>query len=442
MLLLVIFILILLAALDNSFSSLIISSGMYILGAIAVLICQSENRKKSFKLYNIVFSVYLPLTFLVSCSFSITDYFFVYDPSRYLDFFLNSTYQFWLKGDIARCYFEFADNNALHNAYLNAAAVFTNNKLGGITVYGLTLFQTIWGVLSSIVLFRILARRFDENKAFNLALFYALCSLFLFYSTVIIRDIIICFMYLLAFDIVDQKFSLCGVIKLLLIILIVWGIRLYSGLFLFSFLGYYFYVKLRNTVYRNFATLFFALALVASSGYILASDIVGQTITEMSEYAELASENSAGGVVSKLQSLPPGISHFAIVLFTMIKPLPPLGIYTGVETFSHFTISTLVLVAGFFWFVIFYSLCYQLFIKKYIFKIPFERIVLLLICLVFMLANASHPDIRRMLPVFPILFVQFAEICQAENTALLGNKISKRLVIFYIIMAFAMYAIY
>ncbi|MEE1143115.1 MAG: hypothetical protein U0L22_05720 [Bacteroidales bacterium] len=441
MLFLVILILLFLAILDASFSSFLISSGMYILGVIVVLIYQRENRKKCFLLYNIIFSVYLLLTFLVSISFSEVDWFLVFDPSNYIDYFLNSTEQFWLKDDIFKCYFEFADNNALHNAYLNAVAVFINKNLGGLTVYGLTLFQTIFGVLSSIVLFGILARRFDKNRAFNYTLFFALSSLFLFYSTVIIRDIIICFLYLLAFNIVDQKFTLSGVIKLIIIIVITWGVRLYSGIFLFVFLGYYIYIRMRNSKFRNFANIFFILLLIIVGGYIFTTDLFVQTTEELNFYAELTTERSEGGLTSKLQTLPPGISHLTIVLFSMIRPLPPFSIYIGVETFSHFLMSTMFLVAGFFWFVIFYSLCCQLFFSKYIFKISVEKIVLLLLCLVFMLVNAMHPDIRRMLPVFPILFVQFLEICKAKNVTLFGSELSKALMILYIVMAFGMLVI-
>ena len=368
-------------------------------------------------------------------SFSIKDFFLVSDPSRYLDFFLNSTYVFWDKERIIECYLEYKDNNALHNAYLNNIAVYVNTYVGRITVYGLTLCHTIWGALSSVVLYRILARRLDEEKAYNLTLVFAFCSLFMFYSTVIIRDIIISFFFLLAFDIVDQEFSLSGVIKLLLIVFIVWGVRLYSGLFSIVFLCYYFYKRLYNSTFRPIVTFVFAIVLIVVSSSILASDIVIQTMTEMQEYTELAAERSEGGMVSKLQSLPPGISHLAIVFFTMIRPLPPFSVYIGVETLSHFMMSTMLLVSGFFWFVVFYSLCYQLFVKKHIFKIPFDKTVLLLICLVFMMANASHPDIRRMMPVFPILYVQYAEICKAENKSLFGLKIAKNLMMFYVLIA-------
>lgn len=439
MLIIVVFLcIIVLSILDASMGSLVLGCCLYIGGGVAVVITQRKNLKVSLRLYNIVFIIYAILAFIVSCSFSKTDNFIVSDPSRYLGYFIDATNVFWEKESIVRCYLEFSDQNALHNAYLNNIAVYANTSLGGITVYSLTLCHTIWGVLSSIVLFRILSRRFDAKKAFHLALVFGVCSLFMFYSTVIIRDIIICFFYLVAFDIVDQKFTLLGVTKLLLIIFIVWGIRLYSGLFLVVFLCYYFYKRLYNSAFRPIATFVFAIVLIITSGSILASDIVTQTMTEMQEYAELAAERSEGGMVSKLQSLPPGISHLAIVFFMMIRPLPPFSVYIGVETLSHFLMSTMLLVAGFFWFVLFYSLCYQLFVKKHIFKIPFDKIVLLVVCLVFMLANASHPDIRRMLPVFPILYVQYAEICKANKKTLFSGDISKILMTLYIVMSIGM----
>ncbi|MEY8686515.1 hypothetical protein AB9N12_10420 [Bacteroides sp. AN502(2024)] len=320
-------------------------------------------------------------------------------------------------------------------------AMFANNDLGGMTVYGITLLQTVWGILSAIVLFRILSRHFEVEKAFHYTLLFALCSLFLFYSTVVIRDIVICFLYLCAFDVVDQKFSLTGLMKLGVIMILAWGIRLYSGIFATAFIGYYLYVRCRTGNLKLITTFLFAVLLIVVAGAILSSSLVEQTTAELEGYEELSAERSAGGMVSKLQSLPFGISYFAIVCFTMVRPLPPFAIYSGVQTFSHIVMSSMCLIAGFFWFVVFYSLCCQLFLKKYIFKIPFEQVVMLLVCLVFMLANASHPDIRRMLPVFPILFIQFAEICEAEKVTLFDSKISKCLMAFYVVMAFGMLAI-
>lgn len=432
---------VLFTALDASISSFILLMIAYAIGLGMTFTLPENFRRKGQNIFHIVFTVYIAAAYITSLSFSVLDYFLVSDPSRYIDSYINRIYFFYNKQDFIDCYFYFADNNLLYNAYLNAMAMFANNNLDGMTVYGMTLLQTVWGIMSVIVLYRIFARRFDFDKSYRYTLVFALCSLFLFYSTVIIRDIVICFLYLCAFDVVDQKFSLTGLMKLFIIMILAWGIRLYSGIFVVAFIGYYLYVQCRTGSLKSITTFLFAVLLIVAAGAIFSSSLVEQTTAELEGYQNLSAERSAGGMVSKFQSLPPGISHFAIVLFTMVRPLPPFAIYSGVQTFSHIVMSSMYLIAGFFWFVVFYSLCYQLFLKKYIFKIPFEQVVMLLVCLVFMLANASHPDIRRMLPVFPILFVQFAEICEAEKVILFDNKISKYLMAFYVVMAFGMLVI-
>ena len=441
MFILILALIVLFTVLDASISSFILLMIAYATGLGVTLTLSGNIRRKGRNIFYIIFAVYIVTAYITSLSFSTLDHFLVSDSSRYIDSYINRIHFFYNKQDFIDCYFHFADNNLLYNAYLNTMAMFVNNDLGGMTVYGMTLLQTVWGVLSAIVLFRILSRHFEVEKAFHYTLTFALCSLFLFYSTVVIRDIVICFLYLCAFDVVDQKFSLTGLVKLGVIMILVWGIRLYSGIFVATFIGYYLYVQCRTSSLKSIATFLFAIVLIFAAGSILASSLMEQTIAELEGYEELSAERSAGGMVSKLQSLPPGISHFAIVLFTMVRPLPPFAIYSGAQTFSHIVMSSMCLIAVFFWFVVFYSLCCQLFLKKYVFKMPFEQAVMLLVCLVFMLANASHPDIRRMLPVFPILFVQFAEICEAEKVKLFDSKISKCLMSFYVMMAFGMLAI-
>ena len=428
------FIIVLIAVLDSSAASLIFGVGMYGIGAFLSLIGTGGGCKMRLGLYNRVFLIYFILAYIVSLSFNITDNFIVSDSSRYIDSYMYRTSFAFGNDDFIKCYLGLADNNFLYNAYLNVMAMFANTYLGEMTVFGMTLCQTIWGVLSSLVLFRILARHIDVNKALKYTMAFACCSLFLFYSTVIIRDIIICFLYLCAFDIIDQKFSVAGLVELVLIMLITWGIRLYSGVFLASFIAYYVYIRCRNSRLRYIATFFLMVVLLYAVLAIFSSSLMEQTVTELNGYEEFSAERSAGGVLSKLQSLPPGINYFSIVLYSMVSPLPPLGIYIGVNSFSNFIMATMCLIAGFFWFVVFYSLFYQLFIKKYISKFPFERILLLVICFVFMMANATHPDLRRMLPVYPILFVLFVDICKMENETLFGSRISKKLITLYIVL--------
>lgn len=424
-----------LSVLDGSLSSGVLLLSSFVLCNILNTTLLKEHQQKGRCLYSIVFIIYVLMAYIVSKSFSASDHFFVSDSSRYIESYISRLDFFYVMEDLIDCYTNFSDSNLLYNSYLNIMAMFANTKLDGMTVFGMTLLQTVWGMLSSIVLFRILARHIDVERAYRYTLMFALCSLFLFYSTVIIRDILICFLYLCAFDIVDRKFSLFGVVILLILIFLTWGIRLYSGIFMVAFLAYYVYVRLRNSHLKSVATILLAVVIIVAGVGLMASSLMEQTTAELQGYEELSAERSAGGIISKLQSLPSGISHLAIVLFSMIRPLPPFGVYVGAETFSHFTMSTLFLISGFFWFVVFYTFCYKLFIQKYIFKIPLENVVLLIVCLVFLMANASHPDIRRMLPVFPVLFVQYAVICEHEGVKPFSGRVPELLITGYVALA-------
>lgn len=429
---------ILLSVIDSSYFTLMCLCVTYCIGLALVLTVPKLSRSNCYKVYNVVFFCYSLLAYVVSASFSVTNNFLVSDSSRYIESYINRNYLFFDIYDLIDCYFGFSDSNLLYNAYLNVAAMFANNSLDGMTVYGMTLLQTIWGGLSAIVLFKILVRHVDIKRAFSGTIIFMLCSLFLFYSTVIIRDIVICFFYLCAYDIIDQKFSFFGVIKLLILVLLAWGVRLYSGIFLMAFVGYYFYVRSRRSRFKSVATILFAIVLIVAIAGVVQSSIVEQTTAELQDYESLSAERSGGGMISKLQSLPSGISHISIVLFSMIRPLPPFSVYDEVVTFSQFVMSTMCLIAGMFWFVVFYSFCFILFVKRRLFNFPFETVVLLGICLVFLLANAAHPDIRRMLPVFPVVFVEYVKVCEFEGTAILKNRESRYLSAIYISLAFGL----
>lgn len=421
---------------DGNLSSIVLSTFMYFIGLVIVTLKCRSNYKIYARLFHIVYLVYLTVALIVSQSFSVFDNFFVSDSSRYIETYMKSSTFYFDKQDFINCYIEFSDSNVLYNAYLNIIAVIANTNFVDLSVYGMTLLQTFWGILSAIVLFKILSRHVNLKLAFTYTLLFVFCSYYLFYSTVIIRDILICFLYLLAFNIIDQKFSIAGLCKLILILFVTWGIRLYSGLFLSVFIAYYLYIKLRNGRFKCIAAVLFVIVLIVFGLSLLSSAIVEQTFTELNEYSELSAERSAGGLVSKLQSLPPVISHFAIVLFTMIRPIPPLSVFNECHTFSHIIISTLFLISGFFWFVVFYSYFIKLFIKKRIYSFSFGESFLLLICLAFLLANASHPDVRRMLPVFPIIYAQYIKICSIEKVSLFEGRVPISLIGIYLTMAF------
>lgn len=411
---------------------------------ICTLFCFSlpkRNRNSSLHLLTIVFSLYVSIAFIVSLSFNENQYFYVSDSMRYIaDYMGRTSFQYDFH-ELKDYYLNFYDSNLLFNAYLNEMALIMNKHFGGMTVYGMTLCLTLFGILSSIILYKIFLRHFDEKYAFRNVLIFSLCSPFFLYSTVIIRDIVICFLYLVAFDIIDRKFSVVRFILLIVVMLLTWGVRLYSGIFIGVFVWYYIYTSIRRTPYKTFGTVTSVLIGIVAIAAVLGSALFEQTTEELIGYEELSMERSEGGVVSRLMSLPPGISNLCIVFFTMIRPLPPFSVFEGVTSFSNFTISSLALLSGFFWFVSFYTFVLLAIFNHQLKKMSFEKILLLGICLLFLLVNAAHPDVRRMLPVFPVLYLLFSYGLKDPVNAKAGTTYKKVLVTCYVVAAFALLAV-
>ena len=60
--------------------------------------------------------------------------------------------------------------------------------------------------------------------------------------------------------------------------------------------------------------------------------------------------------------------------------------------------------------------------------ISFNYIILLLMALVFLMVNTAHIDIRRMMPVFPIIYLAYAQILEV-NKSKKWVKTNKKIVI-------------
>lgn len=408
---------------------------------VGMLICMTlpqKQRSSGLNLLAVVFSVYASVAYIASLSFSSNESFYVSDSMRYIESYINRTSFYYSQQDFYDCYFNFSDTNLLFNAYLNEMAMIMNKYLGGMTVYGMTLCLTIFGVLSSLILYKIFLRHLDEKVAYRQVLLFTLCSHFFLYSTVIIRDVIICFLYLIAFDIIDRKFSLKGLLMLFAVVLLSWGVRLYSGVFLISFIWYYLYTKMSSKsakfIGKFLAVLFGVIIVVA----IIGSSLMEQTTEELEVYEELSQARSSGGIVSRLMKLPPGISHLCVVFFTMIRPLPPFSSFVGVESFSNFSIATLSFISGFFWFVCFYTYVFLAVFNHQLKKLDFNKILLLGIVFLFLLANASHPDVRRMLPVFPVIYLLMSEAFIDPNNIKSVKKYKNALIVGFLTLGFVL----
>ena len=116
-------------------------------GTLLCTTLPQKQRKRGFNLLTIVFSVYVIIAYIASLSFSSNESFFVSDSMRYIEGYINKTTFYYNQQNLYDCYFRFSDSNLLFNAYLNEMALIMNKYLGGMTVFGMTLCITIFGVL-------------------------------------------------------------------------------------------------------------------------------------------------------------------------------------------------------------------------------------------------------------------------------------------------------
>lgn len=412
--------LLLVGILDGHFSSIAAMFLLFILGAVSVnTIKNPAGRVNGGKVFGAVFSIYVISAFIASLSFQNGLHFYVVDPVEYIETY--SSCQSWSWDNtlsiLSQTYLDFADNNGLFNESLGFWAYVGNVYFDGASVLYLTLFQTLFGVLALLEIYKIFLLYFEPLKSVKYAVIFAVLSLFHIYSIVIIRDIVIAYFYMLGLRVIMEKPKLSDLIILLLVMLATVGVRLYTGLFFGAFIMFWLYKLLRNKRYASMNIILVPiviLGVVFVGGAFLSSVLIENTTGQIEEYDVLYSQTS--GFATRLRSLPIGVREIAILLFTQL-PLDGLNVLLTVNSFPNFYLALLVFIYQIFGFVIFYGLLYYCFFKGYFKKLTLENKLLLIIILLFIAITLStHIDIRRSMEAIPFIFLLYmlCPICYKE----------------------------
>lgn len=369
----------------------------------------NEMKRNGHKVFGVIFPIYIISAYIFSLSFADGGYFYVNDPQRYLQRFMIvhswSWDYFW--DSLYQCYFMFSDSNALYNNTMDGIAYIGNTYLGGATEFYLTLVQTLFGILCSLEIYKIFTKFFTPKESSKYAIIFALLSCFLMYSCVIIRDIVIAYFYILGFKILLKECKTTDIFKLALYFVIIMGVRLYSGLF-FGVLIMFWVYKLAKS--RNTSLKILFLPIVLAAGIFLISSFISQGVIEQTEeemalYDDFSAER--GNISNRLRTLPPGISHIALILFSQTRLNPFANIGTS-QSFSNFYMSLDDVILSFFTFITFFALLYYLFLRGGYSKLSSDNKLLFWISILFLALNTSHIDIRRMMGVLPFLYLLYA----------------------------------
>lgn len=412
-----------------------------LISALYSVFGDSKTRKWRLRVCAVVALCYICSAFIVSFSFEDGRFFLLNDPARYIERTIYETMSFRSAMQyLSDCYFDFADNNALYNVFLSYIGKIYKTRFDEVTPFALALTSVFFGILCSVTLFRILSNYYTPQAAFKYTLAFSLLSLFHFYSVVVLRDIIIAFFYLLCFEIVQKPFTTKRLIWLILLMLLAWGVRLYSGLFISLFIMYYLYISSAKTK----ASFLLIPMLLVAIGFIALSSmtVIEQSVAEIELYQEFTDERAGavGGLITRLLALPPIIREISLTFFSQITPFPPYLSFRFVETFSNFYMSSMVLVYEVWWYSISFMLMYMLFVDGQLGRLVSKDKLILLIALVFIVANTAHPDIRRMMPVYPILYFYYLNCKSCMSVKLFRSK-RRGLMAIYCVLLVAYYII-
>ncbi len=427
-----------LSVIDSSFAVLFAT---FLIIGVGMLFCigvQQPNRGGAFKTLFFVATIYMISAYIFSLSFDQNNSFAVSDSMRYLQYYQDSRSYFRGLDYLMETYMGFADNNGLYNSYIQFWAALGNNDLDGASVFYMTLAQTLFGVLCSIALFRIISRYFPKN-AVRYTVSFSCCSLFLFYSSVIIRDITIALFFIYALDYLKQDFKYYRLFLLIVFSIIVMGIRLYTGLFYLVFSFCYVALDLTKNAGKKSTIVLLVLTGLLLLPIVVTSTLGEQTQVELELYDEFGTSRNESGLYAKLSKLPPGAKQIALTLFSQISPFPPQSLLFEASTFSQVYMGLDYIVFEIFWFFIFFVLAYLCIIRGKYKLFEKNELVLLLIALLFIVVNTSHIDIRRMLPVYPCIYFLYLSIKSQTSHEEFSNVKSKLKFLYFALFLFALF---
>lgn len=394
------------------------------------------NQNQRYSIFAIVSFFYIVSSVITSTCFSEVDFYLASDPIRYIATAHRSFDYQLINDELTKCYLNLSDNNGLYNSIIRFLGIICNRSNTIASPLLMTLPQTLFGILSIQTLFRILSRQFEGKTAYRYTLIFSFCSLFFLYSGIIVRDILIAFSFIICLEVVLQPFRISGLLILILMMVFCIGIRLFSGLFISLFIIYYLFFNIKNQRLRFFLypILLVVLVVIASSAF--ADSMFSKTNDEIDTYTQWQSEasSSSDGFSSSLRRLPKGLSNIALFLYSQMNPFPPYStlLYDDISIPQAY-MSVLMTVTAIWWFFISYSVLYLFILKKGYKRLPFRFSCLLLISwLLILVSSTMHVDIRRLMPVYPIIFFIYLYFRFNIYPSKIISIVSKRLAFVYI----------
>lgn len=262
-------------------------------------------------------------------------------------------------------------------------------------------------IMSSVVLYAIVAKYCPAKKTIGYSCFFMVLSPLILHSVGIHRDALIAlFYFILIYLWLCKDFSLkVGALQVLLA-LILYYLREQHGLFALSF------VVVSSISARKQNRLVYVVAvgaLIAIFGATYLYDMISSSYSETNEfYNEFHSDRLSGlssGIGRFVYMLPSPLKELAQVLFLQLR-FPPWLALSEANNPSAILLGFLSFSVAFYWFYVFAGTVYSI-AKKGIKSLPTKLMYGLLLLFAFLFLSSSNLDSRRVVCMYPLMYVAF-----------------------------------
>ncbi len=428
--LLALLLLVTLPILTGSVASFAFALFICFMGGVTIL-CSVKNQQKRilcFNLFFLTFSVYIVLVLLqwldTNASFSLfsnTD---------------NDHYMFWLHsedGAKATTWSKIFEDTIKENIYVENGGYYLYIQTLGYIGYSwfdgnhivLQYLGTAFpGIIGSVFVFLLIDKLCPNVNSYKYSLYYALLSPMVIECMGIHRDGLIALLYIILIYLWQAKdFKISVVFVQALVAFVLLYLRIEHGLFAFIFILLSAYTHTKKTRYIFLSLLIIPVIIYGSLIYNLVTTVFDATTSYYELRGEEALQEVNSGLGRYVYQLPPVIKQIVQVILVNVQ-FPPWVYLEKSLTLYGFFLGIFVLIINVFWSYIFiYTL---VLIHKIGFrKLPPKLLLSFFIFLLFIVLNTSNLTLRRVVCVFPCLYIIWVYIKEFYNPKYIRSAFPK-----------------
>ncbi|WP_423128027.1 hypothetical protein [Gaoshiqia sp. Z1-71] len=247
-------------------------------------------------------------------------------------------------------------------------------------------------------LYVLIKNNLEIEKAKKWTYLLGIFSFIPIFTPTLLRDVLILFMFLLAYNTVLPKQHL-WIVKILIIALITSFIRPESGIVVLGFLILLLRQVKLSTIFISLIAIIFLLPLILN--YFEKIKATYETYIIYSE--EL---NDSSGLGQVLFSLPIGFRELFVSVYSQIQPFPSINaVNEGFNANGHSVFRIYEIFAGIFHLALWSFIIYSISVRRIRKSIPFEYYLLLILTLTFLAGSIYTFSHRRAMSLYPSIYI-------------------------------------